>query len=398
MAEDDESVDSVDSVDSDDSDDSVDSDDSDDSDDRPSGSSSTATMPLTAVAIGSFALNRADAQTRWCWRRDQSLPTKHTPNSTRSSISGHMTHGSDGSDVGADSDGHLIMAPLVVGWGLLGPDRFIELCEASGFVADLTFAVLDRALRRLPGRSYLDRRFRNRLLVTDAPTKAAAPRNQDRPVVHRWNARPGRTTTSSPGRTNSRADRTGPALDRKGLLAWKRRRLTAEVGVTPRIGRLMGVASNHTVKPDADRVWDSTAFGPSRRSRSCFITSGLVRLRPSAGSAWGRYLGRLDIGVPVFFALSGFLLFRPIAAAVLDDRPLRPALVHLWRRGLRIYPAFWVALVLIVALTSEAFVDVTGAVTTFLLIHIHWPTHSVGPMPQVVEPGNRDQLLRGGCR
>lgn len=97
---------------------------------------------------------------------------------------------------------------------------------------------------------------------------------------------------------------------------------------------------------------------------------------------WGNYLGRLDIGVPVFFALSGFLLFGPIASAVLDDRPLRPALEHLWRRAWRIYPAFWVALTLIILLTSEAFVDVTGAVTTYLLIHIHWPTHSIGPMPQ----------------
>lgn len=97
---------------------------------------------------------------------------------------------------------------------------------------------------------------------------------------------------------------------------------------------------------------------------------------------WGGYLGRLDIGVPVFFALSGFLLFRPIAASVLDDTPLRPTLEHLWRRALRIYPAFWVSLTLIVLLTSEAFNDVTGAVTTYLLIHIHWPTHSIGPMPQ----------------
>jgi peptidoglycan/LPS O-acetylase OafA/YrhL/4-amino-4-deoxy-L-arabinose transferase-like glycosyltransferase len=49
---------------------------------------------------------------------------------------------------------------------------------------------------------------------------------------------------------------------------------------------------------------------------------------------------------------------------------------------LRIYPAFWVALALIVALTSEEFRDLGGAITTSLLIHIHWPTHVIGPMPQ----------------
>ncbi len=97
---------------------------------------------------------------------------------------------------------------------------------------------------------------------------------------------------------------------------------------------------------------------------------------------WGRYVGRLDIGVPVFFALSGFLLFRPIAESVIDRSPLRPAIVHLWRRALRIYPAFWVAIVLIVAFTSEAFRDTTGAVVTVLLVQIHWPTHAIGPMPQ----------------
>lgn len=110
--------------------------------------------------------------------------------------------------------------------------------------------------------------------------------------------------------------------------------------------------------------------------------SGVTTGGDGGPSIWGFYLARLDIGVPVFFALSGFLLFRPIAVSVLDDRPLRPALVHLWRRALRIYPAFWVALVLIVAFTTEAFDDVVGAITNALLIHIHWPTHAIGPIPQ----------------
>ncbi len=97
---------------------------------------------------------------------------------------------------------------------------------------------------------------------------------------------------------------------------------------------------------------------------------------------WGRYIGRLDIGVPVFFTLSGFLLFRPIAESILDDRPLRPALVHLWRRAMRVYPAFWVILTLIVVFTSEHFNDTSGAVVTYLLVQIHFPTHAIGPMPQ----------------
>ncbi len=97
---------------------------------------------------------------------------------------------------------------------------------------------------------------------------------------------------------------------------------------------------------------------------------------------WGRYLGRLDVGVPVFFALSGFLLFRPIVVCVLDDKPLRPALVHLWRRALRIYPAFWVAIFLIVVFTTEHFRGAAGGVVTSLLVHIYWPGQTLGPMPQ----------------
>lgn len=97
--------------------------------------------------------------------------------------------------------------------------------------------------------------------------------------------------------------------------------------------------------------------------------------------AIGRYVGRLDIGVPVFFVLSGFLLFRPIAAAVIDERPLRPTTEYLWRRFMRIYPAFWVALLLIVLFTSED-LGLADGITTSLLTHIYWTDHVIGPIPQ----------------
>ncbi|RMH87233.1 MAG: hypothetical protein D6683_00190 [Actinomyces sp.] len=96
----------------------------------------------------------------------------------------------------------------------------------------------------------------------------------------------------------------------------------------------------------------------------------------------GGLLARMDIGVPVFFALSGFLLFRPVVVSIVESVPLRPALVHLGRRALRIYPAFWVALTLIVVLTSEAFVDRGAALATVALAQIYDPDHVIGPMPQ----------------
>jgi len=144
----------------------------------------------------------------------------------------------------------------------------------------------------------------------------------------------------------------------------------------------MGAATTAAGPPDVDRVRGLDGLRAIAAFAIVFHHVGFQSAATYRNETWGGYLGRLDVGVPVFFALSGFLLFRPIAASVLDDRPLRPAIEHLWRRALRIYPAFWVALTLIIVFTSEAFSDVTGTITTYLLIHIHWPTHSLGPMPQ----------------
>jgi peptidoglycan/LPS O-acetylase OafA/YrhL len=55
----------------------------------------------------------------------------------------------------------------------------------------------------------------------------------------------------------------------------------------------------------------------------------------------GRALGRLDVGVAVFFVLSGFLLSRPLFLAAVRGRPAPRAAAYLWRRALRILPAYW---------------------------------------------------------
>lgn len=56
-------------------------------------------------------------------------------------------------------------------------------------------------------------------------------------------------------------------------------------------------------------------------------------------------LSRLDIGVAVFFVLSGFLLHRPQAVAALAGRPQPPVLPYLWRRALRVLPGYWLAVI-----------------------------------------------------
>ena len=50
---------------------------------------------------------------------------------------------------------------------------------------------------------------------------------------------------------------------------------------------------------------------------------------------FGPYLGRMDIGVPIFFVISGFLLYRPFVSALFDGRPAPPVVraAHRRRRG-----------------------------------------------------------------
>jgi peptidoglycan/LPS O-acetylase OafA/YrhL len=62
---------------------------------------------------------------------------------------------------------------------------------------------------------------------------------------------------------------------------------------------------------------------------------------------FGEYLAHGDAGVPIFFLISGFLLYRPFVHAHLNGRPPGNVWKFWWNRILRIVPAFWVALFLI---------------------------------------------------
>jgi peptidoglycan/LPS O-acetylase OafA/YrhL len=76
-------------------------------------------------------------------------------------------------------------------------------------------------------------------------------------------------------------------------------------------------------------------------------------------------------GVPLFFVLSGFLLFLPYARAIINKTPFPSTRKFYIRRALRILPAYWVALALIVLFlaphygTSNPLVDV--GLHTFML-------------------------------
>ncbi len=65
-------------------------------------------------------------------------------------------------------------------------------------------------------------------------------------------------------------------------------------------------------------------------------------------SRFGAFTARMDVGVAVFFMISGFLLYRPFVASRIAGRHgPRPA-SYFWRRALRILPAYWLALTITV--------------------------------------------------
>ncbi|MBI2242798.1 MAG: acyltransferase [Nocardioides sp.] len=69
--------------------------------------------------------------------------------------------------------------------------------------------------------------------------------------------------------------------------------------------------------------------------------------------SWGDLLSRLDVGVAIFFVLSGFLLSRPHFARRMVDAPPPPMGRYYWKRLLRIYPVYAVTVVLALTLIPE---------------------------------------------
>jgi peptidoglycan/LPS O-acetylase OafA/YrhL len=60
--------------------------------------------------------------------------------------------------------------------------------------------------------------------------------------------------------------------------------------------------------------------------------------------AIGAVFSRLDVGVALFFVISGFLLYRPFVAARYNGKQAPRVLRYARRRALRILPAYWLAL------------------------------------------------------
>jgi len=93
----------------------------------------------------------------------------------------------------------------------------------------------------------------------------------------------------------------------------------------------------------------------------------------------GPYLARMDVGVSVFFVLSGFLLYRPFVAARFAGQPVGDLGSYARRRVLRIIPAYWVALTVVgFILRAPGFVEPHSIVSHYLLLQIYDSTQIVG--------------------
>ena len=93
---------------------------------------------------------------------------------------------------------------------------------------------------------------------------------------------------------------------------------------------------------------------------------------------FGPFLARMDIGVAIFFLISGFLLYRPFVDRIFagaDQPKLGP---FLKRRALRIFPAYWVCLTVVIFVFEFQTVDVKGFFLHYGLLQIYSHDHIIG--------------------
>ena len=90
------------------------------------------------------------------------------------------------------------------------------------------------------------------------------------------------------------------------------------------------------------------------------------------------FLARLDFGVTLFFLLSGFLLYQPFAAAAVRRTTEPDIRAFWWRRALRVFPAYWVAVAVTLALLSTR-TATPGDWLNYLLMTQTYDGHNVDP-------------------
>ena len=130
-------------------------------------------------------------------------------------------------------------------------------------------------------------------------------------------------------------------------------------------GRPDGVGGTRSFLPAVEGMRACAAVG-------VVVTHVAFQTGHTTGVA-GRLFGRFDLAVAVFFALSGFLLWRGQAAAARGLRSTPPTGHYLRSRFVRIMPAYLVAVVVILCLLPDAKADLTVWLANLTLTQIYVP-------------------------
>lgn len=93
-------------------------------------------------------------------------------------------------------------------------------------------------------------------------------------------------------------------------------------------------------------------------------------------------LPRLDVGVSIFFVLSGLLVTRPFIRRFLLGAPQGPLGTYARRRLSRIYPLYWAILGVVLLTATAARPSWPQIVADFLLVHPFRPEWAIGPITQ----------------
>ncbi|GJF16006.1 acyltransferase [Mycolicibacterium cyprinidarum] len=142
---------------------------------------------------------------------------------------------------------------------------------------------------------------------------------------------------------------------------------------------MTGTVTARGVPPaDVGSVGGTRGFLPAVEGMRACAAIGVVVTHVAfqtghTGGISGRLLGRFDLAVAVFFALSGFLLWRGHAAAARGMRS-RPSTRHYLRsRVVRIMPGYLVAVVVILTLLPDVKADLTVWLANLTLTQIYVP-------------------------
>ncbi len=145
------------------------------------------------------------------------------------------------------------------------------------------------------------------------------------------------------------------------------------------------MAASSEIRPQTEPHSRFPCFDGLRALAALSIVVTHVAFASGANSAsiLGVFFARMDGGVAVFFVLSGFLLYRPFIVAHVRDRPAPSAGPFLWRRFLRIYPAYWLVVTVVIFVFADK--SITSAKVFFLdysLLNVYFTKYAFGPLVQ----------------